>query len=79
MLDSDVVSFGLFLLAIWWILASIAVTFAAAKRGREKGPWLFLSLILGPLFSLLLLIAYPQVENGSEEVEAVAELSITRG
>jgi hypothetical protein len=80
MLDSDFIGFGALLLVVWWILASFAVCLAAGKRGREKGPWFFLSLFLGPFFALLLLIAYPKGTEMESEAEGTTQpLSITRG
>jgi hypothetical protein len=49
------------------------------KRGRDKGAWFFLSLLLGPLLAVLLLIAYPQEETAGEEKGARSGLSITHG
>lgn len=49
-----------------WVAASAAVCQAARKRGRLRGPWLFLSLFLGPVFVGLVLIAYPPESVKSE-------------
>jgi len=57
--STELVLVAVLLGAIWWILASVAVCMAAEKRGRERGPWFFLSLFLGPVFVVLVLIAYP--------------------
>lgn len=49
----------LFLVA-WWIAASSAVASAAKKRSRSGTAWFWLSIVLGPVFAILLLIAYPR-------------------
>ena len=57
MFDSDYIFLGAFVLAVWWIAASIAVTLAAADCGHG-GAWFFISVFLSPIFAVLLLIAY---------------------
>ena len=59
----ELVWLGALLGSIWWILASVAVCMAADKRGRERGSWFFLSLFMGPVFAVLVLIAYPLQKN----------------
>lgn len=44
---------------VWWILASVAVSVAADVRGRRRGPWFWLSVLVGPFLAVLLLIAFP--------------------
>ena len=57
--------------AAWWVAASIAVSQAAHKWGRLRGPWLFLSLFLGPVFAVLVLMAYPLEDVKGEDAGAV--------
>jgi hypothetical protein len=45
--------------AVWWIAASVAVANAAGKRGLTGGIWFLCSLVFGPIFAVLLLIARP--------------------
>lgn len=44
------------------IVASIAVAIVASKRGRNGFGWFFISVVLSPLFGVLLLIALPVIE-----------------
>ncbi len=62
----ELVWLGILFGAIWWVLASVAVCMAADKRGRERGPWFFLSLFMGPVFAVLVLIAYPPEREKGE-------------
>jgi hypothetical protein len=71
---SDIAVLCLIPAAVWWFLASIAVATAAQKRGRSGSAWLGLSVGLGPLFAIILLLAYP-VETAQENRER-GDLSI---
>ena len=57
------------LLVLWWILASYAVASAAKKNGMSEWMWFFWSIVAGPIFAVLLLIAYllsnPQKQKAS--------------
>ena len=59
MLELDNLTLWVLCIALWWLFASIAVGKAAGKRGMDSGVWFFLSLVLGPLFTVILLVAYP--------------------
>jgi hypothetical protein len=61
---------------LWWLIASGAVSLAAKKRGYGQGEWFWLSLFLSPIFTVILLNAYP-VKVISEEVGSGDGLSIT--
>ena len=69
MFDSDYIFLGAFVLAVWWIAASIAVTLAAADC-VHGGAWFFISVFLSPIFAVLLLIAY-HVKRDSQYLPAV--------
>ena len=69
-------SVAILLLIVWWLTGSFAVALAAGKRGRDRGPWFFVSLFLGPIFAILLLIAHP-IELDDETEESEAAFSIT--
>jgi len=52
----------------WWIAASIAVCRAAGSKGRDRGPWFWLSFFLGPFLAALLLLAYPSAPVFDKEI-----------
>jgi len=58
-MDSDTLSFLLFLMALWWIIAAIAVAKAAGARGRSQVKWFGMAAFVSPLLSAILLLAYP--------------------
>jgi len=64
------------LLLFWWILASYAVASAAKKNGMSEWTWFFWSIVVGPIFAVLLLLAYllsyPQKQNASSAPAADA-------
>ena len=76
MFDPDFSILCLGLLVCWWIAASIAVKFAAQKRGYDGGIWLCAGLFLGPIFAVLLLIAHPPLVI-DEAAHTGGSLSIT--
>jgi hypothetical protein len=76
MTESDVSVLFYIAIFFWWISASVAVSGAAEKRGYGQGTWFLLSFFLSPIFTAILLNAYP-VKVISEEVESGDGLSIT--
>ena len=58
-MDSDTLGFLLFLAVVWWIIAAIAVSFAARTRGRSGLSWFGLAVLVGPILAAILLLAYP--------------------
>jgi hypothetical protein len=74
MTDLDVLVPMIILVVLWWLLASIAVAIAARQRGRSGSAWFELSVGLGPLFAIILLLAYP-AETMAEDRER-GDLSI---
>lgn len=46
-----------------WIIASIAVAYAAAQRGRSAVAWFLISALLSPVLGVLLLLACPALER----------------
>jgi hypothetical protein len=64
------------LFAVWWLSASFAVAWVAGKKGLSGGQWFVLSLLLGPAFSVLLLIAYPKEPVAAED-DSSDTLSVT--
>jgi len=67
---SNYLSLFLFISAVWWIAGAFAVMVAALNRGRSGGSWLAMSLLLGPILTALLLIAYPTISQGSSQSAA---------
>jgi hypothetical protein len=57
------IQIGVVVLAVWWLISSIAIGLAAEKRGRGLGAWFWISIFLGPILAALLLLAYPIVET----------------
>jgi hypothetical protein len=76
MTESDASVLQAIMVLLWWIIASAAVSFAAEKRGYGQGAWFLLSFALTPIFTAILLNAYP-VKVISEEVGSGDGLSIT--
>lgn len=52
-------------LLIIWIIASIAVAYAAGQRGRGGVAWFFISALLSPILGVLLLLACPVLERAA--------------
>ncbi len=74
--ESDVNVVVYIALFFWWIFASVAVSFAAEKRGYGTGAWFLLSFVLSPIFTAILLNTYP-VKVISEKVGSGDGLSTT--
>lgn len=56
-MESNVWLFIFFVVGLWHVLASIFVAHAARENGRSAGEWVFASLFLSPVFTVLCLIA----------------------
>ncbi len=58
-------------IVIWFVLALI-IGVAAARRGRSGLGWVFLSLMLSPLFAAIVLALLPDRRYG----DALSQLSV---
>jgi len=47
------------MIILMWVVFSFAVAIAANANGRTGCGWFFISLIISPLFAILLVIAMP--------------------
>lgn len=52
---------------VLWVIASIAVGYAAGQRGRGAVGWFFLSLLLSPILGVLILLACGTRAAASEQ------------
>jgi len=48
-----------------WLVFSVAVCVVASNRGRSALGWFFLSVLISPLLSILLLLVLPKITSGS--------------
>jgi len=76
-MSDDLANPLLLLLIIWWLAASVAVSWAAGSRGHNRGRWFSLSFFLGPFLAVLLLLAYPSAPVSDRERKTEGSLSIT--
>lgn len=52
-----------FILCLMWLIASLAVAWAAEENGRAGFGWFGLAMLLSPAFAILMLIAIPPVQK----------------
>jgi hypothetical protein len=62
-----------------WILLAFCVAAAANARGRNPIGWFFISVLLSPLISLLLLIAFPVQAGGGHNIDQELQRNIALG
>jgi hypothetical protein len=61
------------LIIFWYPIAGVCVGQAASERGRGFFNWMIGSWFLTPLFSVLLLLAFPPIPGKSKYRAAVLE------
>jgi hypothetical protein len=63
-----------------WLVLAFCVAAAANARGRNPIGWFLISVILSPLISLLLLIAFPvQAGGGAHNIDQELQRNIALG
>ena len=77
-MSDDFITTVLFLAILWLIAASVAVAYAARRRGGTMAGWFFVSLLLSPFLAMLLLIA-DRIPRVNREDSDTSEDRVTHG
>jgi hypothetical protein len=61
------------LVLFFWVILSFIIGYAASQKNRSFGGFFFLSLIISPLISLLVLIAVPKLDAPSVQNDSYVD------